>query len=211
MDDLHFKCESEIKVNWDNLLDSTISTTIGYDKTKEIKVGWQHPFFFAAFPILQLRIGFKASIYFKMNIGLLIDMGNTEDGFKVKIKINVEFRIGAKVDLVTELGLYGGIAKVYGGFEGTILDANVGFRFMMHIFDGYFEIYINLSVNAFQCRLYVETAVNLFVYEAKAVLYDKKFGLEVPLLNAYSYIKISFYGQVLDSNKDCKTISDFIR
>ena len=211
MDDLNLKFESEIKVNWHNLLNSTITTTLGFDRTKEIKSGWQHPFFFAGFPILQLRMGFKVSIYFRTILGLIIDMGNFGDDFEIKLKIKLEFRIGAKLDLVAELGLYAGIASVYGGVEGTFFDANVGFRFMLHIFDKFYEIYINLSINAFQCRYYVEAAVNLFIYKTKAVLIDEKFGLEVPLLNVYSYVKKDFNGQLLASKKDCESIRDFTR
>ena len=102
MDDLNLKFESEIKVNWHNLLNSTITTTLGFDRTKEIKSGWQHPFFFAGFPILQLRMGFKVSIYFRTILGLIIDMGNFGDDFEIKLKIKLEFRIGAKLDLVAE-------------------------------------------------------------------------------------------------------------
>lgn len=82
---------------------------------------------------------------------------------------------------------------------------------MLHIFDKFYEIYINLSINAFQCRYYVEAAVNLFIYKTKAVLIDEKFGLEVPLLNVYSYVKKDFNGQLLASKKDCESIRDFTR
>ena len=72
MDDLHLKFESEIKVNWDNWLETTVTTEAGYEKTNEIKFGWQHPFVVPMVPIVQFRLGFKVSIYFRITLEIII-------------------------------------------------------------------------------------------------------------------------------------------
>lgn len=108
------------------------------------------------------------------------------------MKVHIEFRVGAKLDLFAEGGLYGGIAKVVGGIEGTIFDANVGLRLYIYILDGFHEIYINFSINAIKIRGYAETEVDIWFYKAKLVLFEKEFGLKVLLLNMYYYLKVEF-------------------
>ena len=211
MDDLHLKFESEIKVNWDNLLETTVTTEAGYEKTDEIKFGWQHPFVVPMVPIVQFRLGFKVSIYFRITLGILINIGGSDPDKRFELKVHIEFRVGAKLDLIAEGGLYGGIAKVVGGIEGTLFDANVGLRLYVYILDGFHEIYINLSINAIKIRGYAETEIDIYIYKSKLVLFEKEFGLKVPLLNMYYYLKVDFWGQVLESEKDSKTISDYMR
>ena len=161
--------------------------------------------------ILLIVFSNAIEVIIRITLGILINIGGSDPDKRFELKVHIEFRVGAKLDLIAEGGLYGGIAKVVGGIEGTLFDANVGLRLYVYILDGFHEIYINLSINAIKIRGYAETEIDIYIYKSKLVLFEKEFGLKVPLLNMYYYLKVDFWGQVLESEKDSKTISDYMR
>ena len=104
MEDLHLKLETEIKLN---LFDKSLSIALNFawDYSKDIHGGWQFPITFPACPIVQIRIGFKFTVYFRIVIGLQISFSTGVDkDTEFEIKPYTEISVGAKIDGIAEGG-----------------------------------------------------------------------------------------------------------
>ena len=120
----------------------------------------------------------------------------------------IDLTIGAKLDAFAEVGIYGGVAELAGGISGTFLDARCGFRLIISIAELYIDLYIFLTISAFQFRVYVEARVNLLFWKGKAKLIDKTFGIKEPLLEASFYLRYNMFGELDEPQKTLKTVFD---
>jgi hypothetical protein len=209
MEKLHLNLENEIKFNFfDKSLE--ISTNFAWDYSKDIHGGWQIPFTFPACPVVQIRIGFKFSVYYKIVIGLQISFSaeNNKDPEFV-IKPYTELSVGAKIDGIAEGGLYGGIASIYGGLSGTLIDAKLQGKLYVYVLKAYIDDLISLSIYALQFRVYVESEIKILWWTNKIVLLEYTFGLKKPLLNLYFYVRKNFQLQVIEGDKNLQLDSIF--
>ena len=209
LDELHINIETEIKLDFFKG-SFAINNNFAIDNTQDISAGWQYPFAFPAFPIAQFRIGIKVAAYFRYVFGLMISLSlNKENGFGVEVMVYAEIYFGLKLDIIGEIGLYGGIASIYGGIAGTILDAKFQIKLQICYVGGYIDAFMSLSLNALQFRVYVETQVKILWWKVKIVLLEKTFGLTQPLLNIYLYTRKNFAGQRIDGDKKLHVDSIF--
>ena len=209
MEDLHVNIETEIKLDFFEG-SFAINNNFAFDYTQDISTGWQYPFAFPAFPIAQFRIGIKVAAYFRFVLGLMISFSlDKENGFGVEVMFNVEVYFGLKLDIVGEIGLYGGIASIYGGISRTLLDAKFQMKIHLYFVGGYVDAFLSLSINALQFRVYVETQVKILWWKVKIVLLEKTFGLTQPLLNIFLYTRKNFAGQRIDGDKKLQVDSIF--
>jgi len=209
LEDLHVNIETEIKLDFFEG-SFAINNNFAFDYTQDISTGWQYPFAFPAFPIAQFRVGIKVAAYFRFVVGLMISFSlDKENGFGVEVMFNVEVYFGLKLDIVGEIGLYGGIASIYGGISGTLLDAKFQMKIHLYFVGGYVDAFMSLSINALQFRAYVETQVKILWWKVKVVLLEKTFGLKQPLLNIFIYTRKDWSGQRLEGDKNLHVDSIF--
>ena len=122
------------------------------------------------------------------------------------ISFYITFRIGLKLSVTAEAGLFTGFLDAYAGIEGVLLDVSAQFRFFVYFNKLYYEFYTNFRISALQFRIYVEVLVQIklifWTIKIKKTLYEKSFGLTTPLLNIYYYVKLNFKSQVLQESSD---------
>ena len=207
MEKNNIKLETDISLDFRNWSAIYFESQTGLHKEweKEKHWGYQYPFIFPSFPLLQLRVGIQFKIYIKLIVGIDIIIGKNEEGFKFDSRGLIDFTIGAKLDAYAEAGIYGGIAELAGGISGTFLDARVGFRLIISIDELYIDLYIYLKISAFQFRLYVEARVNLLFWKGRVKLVDKMFGMKDPLFELSFYLRYNMFGELEVPEKSLKT------
>ena len=207
MEELHLSAETEITFS---LADRSfgMSTKVGWSYEKSVKFGWQFPFSFPVVPFIQIRIGIKVELGFKIEIGIQMDFKYENDEADFVISFYITFRIGLKLSVTAEAGLFTGFLDVYAGIEGVLLDVSGQFRFFIYYNKLYLEFYTNFRITALQFRVYVEVLVeaNLIVWKIryKKTLFDESYGLTTPVVNVYYYVKLNFKGQVLEESSDAR-------
>ena len=199
----HFKANLKIKINWENLLKSTLEANAGFEFKKHYDTPHKYPFILPQLPIAQIRLGYIFSVDYKIYFGLSLTFKITEeDGPKLDLIGVIKFDLEFKIDAVTEGGLYAEIANAYGGVSGTLLSADIAVRLFFLLLVNQVELFINLSINTFRFRVYVESTLKILIFKKKYVLVEKYYGRYIPLLNMYFYVKFDKQGQIMDSDKD---------
>ncbi len=207
MEKLGIKAESEVKLNVMNWSEFAINNNLAFEKKKEIKGGWQHPFVFPPVPVFQLRVGFKFTVYIRFSVTLTISFQNSEEsGFKFALDLKFEVGAGVKFDGVAEVGLYTGIVNIYGGLSGTLFDAKVEAKFYICWIELYFDFYVDISINALQFRVYVEGELDLWVYRVKSVIWEELFGLTDPLYTASYFVRLDALNHKIKGGTEVKTL-----
>jgi len=131
--------------NWEIKIKTNAAKEWGWDE----HTSYQFPIVFAAFPAFQLRFGIKIELYVKLKIGIEIGLnlkmvnGNFKPSFDISLII--DFSLGIKVNVLAEVGLYGGVAFLIGGIKGTLADINSGLRILINFVDKYTNLYIYLT------------------------------------------------------------------
>ena len=205
MEELHLKAETEITFSFKERK-FAVSTHAGWEYEKSIEFGWQFAFCFPVVPFVQMRIGIKVKLGFKIGIGiqLIFKYENNQPDFT--ISFYVTFSIGLKLAVTAEAGVYTGFLDVYAGVEGILLDVTCQFRFYVYFNKLCYEFYTNFRISALQFRIYVEVLVQIwlvfYTVKIKKTLYDQSYGLTTPLLNMYYYVKLNFKSQVLQESHD---------
>ena len=204
----YFRAEAEIKLNWTSLLESSIQLNVGFEVANDIHTGIQYPFVIPACPIVQIRLGIKISLYYRIYFGFRVKFQYSKEEGEANFDLDAifEFSVGFKIDAVAEGGIYAGIVSAYGGVSGTILDVKASLKVYLLLLDGQLDFYTNLSINAIQIRFYVEVEAGVWFFKTKVVLLEKSFGLTAPLLNMYYYVKFNKEGQVIYHKKDIDSI-----
>jgi hypothetical protein len=207
MEKLHLEAETEITFSFKDRK-FAISTKAGWKYEKSIKFGWQFPFSFPVVPFIQIRIGIKAELGFKIEIGIQMDFKYEKGEPDFVISFYVTFSIGLKLSVTAEAGIYTGFLNAYAGVQGVLLDATAQFRFFVYFNKLYYEFYTNFSISALQFRVYVEVLVQIklifWTVKIKKSLFDKNYGLTTPIVNVYYYVKLNFKRQVLEEDKDAR-------
>ena len=207
MEELHLSAETEITFS---LADRSfgMSTKVGWSYEKSVKFGWQFPFSFPVVPFIQIRIGIKAELGFKIEIGIQMDFKYEKGEADFVISFYITFSMGIKLSVTAEAGIYTGFIDAYAGVQGVLLDATAQLRFFIYYNKLYLEFYTNFRITALQFRVYVEVLVeaNLIVWKIryKKTLFDESYGLTTPVVNVYYYVKLNFKSQVLQESSDAK-------
>ena len=206
-EDLHIEAETEITFSFKDR-QFGISTKGGWSYDITLKFGWQFPFYFPAVPFLQIRVGIKVELGFKIEIGIQMDFKYENDEADFVISFYVTFRIGLKLSVTAQAGLFTGFLDAYAGIEGVLLDVSAQFRFFVYFNKLYWEFYTNFRISALQFRVFVEVVLQIklifWTIKIKKTLLEYSFGLKTPLFNAYYYVKLNFKSQVLQESSDAK-------
>ena len=207
MEELHIQAETEITFSFKERK-FAISTKANWKYEKSIKIGWQFPFSFPVVPFIQIRIGIKAELGFKIESGIQMDFKYEKGEADFVISFYVTFSIGIKLSVTAEAGIYTGFLDAYAGVQGILLDATAQFRFFVYFNKLCYEFYTNFRIAALQFRVYVEVLVQIklifWTIKIRKSLFDQSYGLTTPVFNAYYYVKVNFKGQVLEESKDAR-------
>ena len=187
-----------------------VNTNLAWEWDKTFKIGWQFPFYFAVLPALQFRIGIKIQLSLKITIGLQINFKKEKENdiWKEQLDLNfiVDISFGIRMDVTAQVGFFTGFLDVYGGIDGTLLEAKVQVKFSVYIFRGHYEFYAALTISCLQFRIYAEVLVQIdlwfYTIKLKKNLYERVFGLDSPALYLYYYVKLDFWSQVMDEKKE---------
>ena len=142
MEELHLSAETEITFSFKERK-FAVSTKAGWEYEKSIKFGWQFPFSFPAVPFVQIRIGIKVQLGFKIGIGIQMDFKYENNKPDFVISFYVTFTIGLRLSVTAEAGVFTGFLDVYAGVEGVLLDVTAQFRFYVYFNKLYYEFYTN--------------------------------------------------------------------
>ena len=207
MEELHLEAETEISFSFKERK-FALSTKVNWKYEKSLKIGWQFPFSFPVVPFIQIRIGIKAELGFKIEIGIQMDFKYEKGEADFVISFYITFSMGIKLSVTAEAGIYTGFIDAYAGVQGVLLDATAQLRFFIYYNKLYLEFYTNFRITALQFRVYVEVLVeaNLIVWKIryKKTLFDESYGLTTPVVNVYYYVKLNFKGQVLEESSDAR-------
>ena len=207
LEKIHFEAETEITFSFKERK-FAISTKAGFKFEKSLKMGWQFPFSFPVVPFIQIRIGIKAELGYKLEIGIQMDFKYEKGEADFVISFYVTFSIGIKLSVTAEAGIYTGFLDAYAGVQGILLDATAQFRFFVYFNKVYYEFYTNFRIAALQFRVYVEVLVQIklifWTIKIRKSLFDQSYGLTTPVFNAYYYVKLNFKSQVLEESSDAR-------
>ena len=207
LEKIHFEAETEITFSFKERK-FAISTKANWKYEKSIKIGWQFPFSFPVVPFIQIRIGIKAELGFKIEIGIQMDFKYEKGEADFVISFYITFSLGIKLSVTAEAGIYTGFLDAYAGVQGVLLDATAQLRFFIYYNKLYLEFYTNFRITALQFRVYIEVLIQiwLIVYTIKTrkTLFDESYGLTTPVVNVYYYVKLNFKSQVLQESSDAK-------
>ena len=187
--------------NWQIYFNLKITAKLEYGDDK--KWGVETIIAFPAFPLFQIRIGIRFEIGFKITAGAEFTLKRDEkDGFGAQFKILIEFEVYAKLIAYAQAGIYLGKepfeVSVYGGVDGTIIEARAGFKLYFYIGKNEMEVFIYLQLYTFTFRAYIEAKAKLFGFiDWKKPLFDKRFGMTTPIGELGLYIKYNYYGEVI--------------
>ena len=190
--------------NWEKKIKTNAAKEWGWDD----HASYQFPIVFAAFPALQFRFGIKIELYVKLKIGIEIalNLKMVNGNFKPSLDISllIDFSLGIKVNVFAEVGLYGGVASLRGGIEGTLADVKLGLRILINFVDKYTDIYIYILFNAFRFTVYIVEEVDFKIWKGSAKLVDISFGMDKPLFECSFLIRFNFYLENSEPVKTCE-------
>ena len=203
----NMKANIIIKFNWENLLESTIEANAGYEITKNYNKSWPNVFMLPQLPVAQIRVITTATLKLKVYFGAQLTLQYIEDeGPKLNLNGLIKFNANVKIEAAAEGGIYTGMANMYGGISGTLLEADFSFNIIFYLATNEVGLFIGLNINAFQFRIYVEVTGHILIWDPKYILYEKMFGLDEPLLDLKYEVKFDKNGQVISSGKEIHSI-----
>ena len=190
--------------NWQIYFD--IHVVLKSELHKDKKWGTECIMSFPSFPLFQLKIGIRFEIGFTISIGVEGTFTRDEkEGYSFGFKVLVEFEIYAKLIAYAQAGLFVGKEKlgmsVYGGIDGTILDARTGFKLYIYLTKNENEFYLYFNLYIFQARAYIETKVKILFVNWKETIVEKKFGMTTPIIGLGLYFKYNYYGEVIEKRE----------
>ena len=159
---MHLSAETEITFSFKERK-FAVSTKAGWEYEKSVKFGWPFPFSFPSVPFVQIRIGIKVQLGFKIGIGIQMDFKYENNKSDFVISFYVTFTIGLRLSVTAEAGVFTGFLDVYAGVEGVLLDVTAQFRFYVYFNKLYYEFYTNFRISALQFRVFVEVLVQIFL------------------------------------------------
>ena len=202
-----FKISTETEINF-----QITNWTVNFASTSSAKkecgwdyqFGWQYPCIFPAFPLLQIRLGFRVEIYMKFIVGLEFVFNKENEKLKFDFKPLIDFNLGVKISAIAETGVYAGFGSICGGIEGSLLDARAGARIYYSFKYSCTDFYLYLALNSFKFKAYFRGEINLWFYKVKVTLIDVEFGLpEGSLYNCTFYIRYNWFEEFSQPDKKC--------